>query len=119
MWQKKDKPILIHRFVRGLVIDILWEGYKAINILENEDEIEKITNTIIRKININKYGIDKLLEDKDMFKQLVKDNLVLLMKYSYKIKPVIDMSNKLYNCNYDRFYKIGLKDLSKNCKIEK
>lgn len=101
----------IQKNVRNVVIKVLYENYRAEDILQNEEQVQAIKDQVLSRINVEKYGIKKLLKNIPLLEELAKSNTVLVLNHVYKLTPVNDTKTKLANLNYNRFMRVGLKQI--------
>lgn len=106
----------VHKNVRHIVVEVLWGNYRAEKILTDDEEVEKIKDQVVRRINFEKYGVKSLLKNMTLLEELAKANTIYVLNHVYKLTPVNDTKTKLTNVNYNRFNRVGLKriDTQKN-----
>ena len=103
----------IQKNVRNVIIKVLYENYRAEDILQNEEQVQAIKDQVLSRINVEKYGIKKLLKNIPLLEELAKSNTVHVLNHIYKLTPVNDTKTKLENLNYNRFMRVVLKQIDK------
>lgn len=113
----KSDNLLLEKNVINVINEALWKNFDAPEFAKDEAKIDSIKEQVIRKINVEKYGLQNLLKNKKLLTELTKEIANQILERRYGLKPKNKASNKLSQFDNNNF-KVGLKSkISEICKF--